>query len=1562
VALACAVSGLLAGEAAAQTANSKVLIYTGTVAHRHSEAINNGIGPMRQALTDAGFASDWEDCNGYGTAVGQCQHPDKNPRVFTAANLEQYDAVFFFNAGGNDGRSGAAGPLWSTSDRNAIRGYVNQGGGIVANHLATDIGAGEVSWDWWDGMGDSAIGSTMPGHPAAPQSADIRVSDRHHVATKGLPEEFSIADEFYMFHRSVRGTHHVLATLDENTPGFDPGQYAMGQDHPVAWCRDYDGGRVFATSLGHYGNLYTPVGGEPSNLVKLLRGGVEWAAGVAGGEGDCRGTIWNSFRRTTLAADLKGAVSLDVAADGRVYWTEIGAPGHTSTGRVRMYDPETGATDLVTTIETRADALGASEDGVLGMSLDPNFAENNFIYVYYSPRGAGENWPNAGAGMVLGYNLVSRFELDDTGTEVVDEQEIIRIPKVKVAPEGDGGPAGATTNWPAHTGGAGMDFDSQGNLYVGVGDDVNPFDANRGYSPIDQRYEHRYDARNTAANTNDLRGKILRIKPRADADGAPGAGTTYDIPSGNMFAPGTAKTKPEIYAMGFRNPYSVHADPERPGVVVVGEYGPDAGANHPSRGPAGIIEWNHITRPAFYGWPFCTGDNSPANTYFRFPYPSGPSGAQFDCSAEGIPNESSFNSGLSTLPGPAVPATIWHKRDGTTPPRFGIPTATGSQEPNSGPIYRYDPDNPSETKWPAYYDGSWIVYNRAQNWWTEAKLKSDDELLGANPWLTPSTMSSGPGSYALGTRFGPDGSLYIASWPGGNRGDQGTNGLLMRIDYVGDQEDTDPPNVTATVEGRAAPGDRYIGSATVRIRSQDVGVSGSSLIEYRVDGGEWQTSRNSGGGDPFVASVPFGVPGTYLVEYRAADREGNMSEVGSTEVVVIPGASCTFDKSDEFDDGTVDPERWTLRTGPDHQITESGGNLVLPVLWELDGPSTGPLSFAGQPLPSADWSMTTRLTIDNTMMWQSAGLYLWQSDNNFIKLGMTFHGPGRNFELTSDNPPDGTREFSANESADGYGNTVWLRMIREGNTIRGQYAKDENGQPGEWVSHSGTRPVNTTPPREGAGVLGGVYAGGQQNAPWNLTAAFDMVHFTPDAADCAGDLDAPTAGARINGEAPEPSYPGPVDVELSATDGDDPEASGVAYVEYRLGGTGDWTRKENAGGDDPFVVDVHVSQRGEQRLQYRAADENGNVGATKALDFIVGPGGDSDVYASDSGGKNVWVPDSLDVEFEEKVTWHFDGAAQGGSASAAHNVYLVRPGDDPLTKGFQVGPAAVAPGGDPVEYTFDEQGTWTFYCNLHAVAAPGAGTWSGMVGTVEVAAPGPDVTAPTTTATTQDGSGGAPAKVTLSASDGTRANAEGVEAIEYAIDGPPGAGAGARNETGAEPFVHAFTVSAPGTHTIAYRAVDKAGNREAVKTVTVTVAPANPGPAPSPSPNPSGGGPGPAGDGEPVISAKAVKRRVTAGRRAKRVTLRVRLRNTGSAATSGMRVCADVAKKRFRKRLKVAGRRCRTTAVAPGQSKVVKFKVRIKRGARGRTTPVRIRIRGGDVPARTFAIAVRAKR
>src|SRR5690606_27880545 len=140
-----------------------------------------------------------------------------------------------------------------------------------------------------------------------------------------------------------------------------------------------------------------------------------------------------------------------------------------------------------------------------------------------------------------------------------------------------------------------MSFDTEGNLYLGTGDDVDPFmGQSHNYAPIDQRYPERYDARNTSANTNDLRGKILRIKPLANASGEPGVGTTYTIPEGNMFEPGTPQTKPEILAMGFRNPFTIHADPNDPGAVVVGEYGPDAGSDSGTYGPGGVIEWNRI--------------------------------------------------------------------------------------------------------------------------------------------------------------------------------------------------------------------------------------------------------------------------------------------------------------------------------------------------------------------------------------------------------------------------------------------------------------------------------------------------------------------------------------------------------------------------------------------------------------------------------------------------------------------------------------------------------------------------------------------------------------------------------------------------------------------------------------------------------------------------------------------------------------------------------------------------------------------------------------------------------
>src|SRR5690606_9055094 len=95
-----------------------------------------------------------------------------------------------------------------------------------------------------------------------------------------------------------------------------------------------------------------------------------------------------------------------------------------------------------------------------------------------------------------------------------------------------------------------------------TGDNTSPFESD-GFSPSDERPgRSAFDAQKSSSNTNDLRGKILRIKINPDG--------TYDIPEGNLFPPGEEKTRPEIYVMGNRNPYRISVD-SRTGYLYWGE-------------------------------------------------------------------------------------------------------------------------------------------------------------------------------------------------------------------------------------------------------------------------------------------------------------------------------------------------------------------------------------------------------------------------------------------------------------------------------------------------------------------------------------------------------------------------------------------------------------------------------------------------------------------------------------------------------------------------------------------------------------------------------------------------------------------------------------------------------------------------------------------------------------------------------------------------------------------------------------------------------------------------------
>jgi plastocyanin len=507
------------------------------------------------------------------------------------------------------------------------------------------------------------------------------------------------------------------------------------------------------------------------------------------------------------------------------------------------------------------------------------------------------------------------------------------VPKAKITGSPSGFPGGPRDSGPGHVGGAGLVFDSQGNLYLGVGDDVSPnAPGHNRYAPMDYRSAERWDARKTSANTADLRGKILRIKPLDNIRGnaQPGVGQTYTIPAGNMFAQGTPNTRPEIYAMGFRQPFTLHTDPANPGAVAVGEFCHDNSVDQPDRSPAGVCEWNLVDKPGFHGWPFCVGDNSSINTATRWNYASNTStGQRYDCSLLDLPSDldwappgqtaaSPTFQGRGTIPGPAVPATIWRKYPGNPgsqdPATYGDLSA-GGQQPVTGPVYRYDADTAGPGAFPPYYDGSWLITNRGTDngFWKEVRLRQDtNHMLRINDWLPVNNFGTPNNSFVIPTRFGPDGALYMARWAFGCCRNQLTpegRTQLIKIEFdVADEctGDTQAPTVSHQIEGQPAPEpNTYLNSATLRLSAGDAGCSGVDSTEYRVNGGEWTA---------YSGPVPFEDPGTYAVEYRATDRAGNTSQPQSVTFTVREATQPT--QCDTFANGTAwDPTRCDIAFG-----------------------------------------------------------------------------------------------------------------------------------------------------------------------------------------------------------------------------------------------------------------------------------------------------------------------------------------------------------------------------------------------------------------------------------------------------------------------------------------------------------------------------------------------------------------------------------------------------------------------------------------------------------------------
>jgi len=709
-------------------------------------------------------------------------------------------------------------------------------------------------------------------------------------------------------------------------------------------------------------------------------------------------------------------------------------------GTIHVYDPR-GATDtkqnpaLIHKVASlsvfgakgggngfEAGQNSPDEEGLLAIALDPQFDNGRpYIYVQYFPFYGGEQGKQAGPSLGPGFDRttfqgerrISRFTYSDTTHSLVAGSEKVIMswtqPVFSCCHEGSD-----------------MAWDSAGNLYVTNGDNIgnNPNATNGGYTNADPRFtppcpgdpipaigrtmaagpgcaklpqsmQSYADARGTAGNTNNYSGKIIRIHPMANPGATPGIGSTYTIPGADapngpqLFPEGSSAVtsglaKPEIFAMGVRNDYTIHIDPKTD-LITTAWVGPDQTQQTSTWGPAKTENATMMNAAGNYGWPFCQAGN---RWDYRVKEPSydqtteanggvpanlgdpgtagavgggadGQTGAFFDCRGE-VVNNSPFNTGLQLLPAPK-PVNIWYGPQGGC---YGYPknangvgiypdtgnyTASpgitrscpfiigGSQAPMDGGIYRVPPGSYADhpTAWPAYWDGRWFLMDFATATDLRHALLMDPatQTSGGQPLAADNLLSIIPttilnGAQIVKEKFGPDGALYVESYSGGYYSTNDAKMAIYRFDYVGGAD-------TPGADPQATP------SATTSTVAFGIGDSGG--VSYSWDFGDGSTSTQASPTHTFASGGAQSVKLT--VTYADGATDSKTISVAVPPTVSVPvsvkvpatlalaiGGSPTFD-------GFVPATTRTYTASTTATVTSTGGDAALTV---VDPDTTNP--------------------------------------------------------------------------------------------------------------------------------------------------------------------------------------------------------------------------------------------------------------------------------------------------------------------------------------------------------------------------------------------------------------------------------------------------------------------------------------------------------------------------------------------------------------------------------------------------------------------------------------------
>ena len=239
-------------------------------------------------------------------------------------------------------------------------------------------------------------------------------------------------------------------------------------------------------------------------------------------------------------------------------------------------------------------------------------------------------------------------------------------------------------------------------------------------------------------NTNDLRGKVLRIKVNDDG--------SYTIPAGNLFAPGTARTRPEIYAMGFRNPFRIQVDEND--VAYVTDYSPDSSPAARSAARPARAAWRSSASPPTTAGRCAMTPTSRTTSGTSTPSRRSTTRRSRTSATTRPRGRTTPRGGTRASTSGSTPADHATRTSGTrtrtTDPPAGTPcfatydrparpararsssrsSATGGVGPHGAATYDYDPDNPSETKFPPYYDGAIVFGEFTQDTMREVRFDS----------------------------------------------------------------------------------------------------------------------------------------------------------------------------------------------------------------------------------------------------------------------------------------------------------------------------------------------------------------------------------------------------------------------------------------------------------------------------------------------------------------------------------------------------------------------------------------------------------------------------------------------------------------------------------------------------------------------------------------------------------------------------------------------------------------------------------------------------------------------